>query len=78
MYGHCLHWVNVEEEVGPPRPPERSKSKTSSSMGKLLEGERNPNMELHAVERSRTEQTIITGGLLTHFYLLLSVCVLYL
>jgi hypothetical protein len=49
--------------VGPPRPPERSKYKTSSSssIGKLVEGERKPNMELHAIERSRTEQTVITG-----------------
>jgi hypothetical protein len=30
-------------------------------MGKLVEGEKKPNMELHAIERSRTEQTVITG-----------------
>ncbi len=30
-------------------------------MGKLVEGERKPNMELHVIERSRTEQTVITG-----------------
>jgi hypothetical protein len=29
--------------------------------GKLVKGERKPNMELHAIERSRTEQTDITG-----------------
>jgi hypothetical protein len=30
-------------------------------MWKLIEGERKLNMELHAIERSRTEQTVITG-----------------
>ncbi len=30
-------------------------------MGKLVEGERKPNLELHAIERSRIEQTVITG-----------------
>jgi hypothetical protein len=30
-------------------------------MWKLIEGVRKLNMELHAIERSRTEQTVITG-----------------
>jgi hypothetical protein len=30
-------------------------------MWKLVEGERLPYMELYAIERSRTEQTVITG-----------------
>lgn len=72
---YTSHTAFQEEEVGPPRPPERSKSAKAmlsnglsvggggGSGGKFSEREpRNPLLELHAVERSRTEQTIITDN----------------
>ena len=49
---HSSSYPDTQDLIGPPKPPERAKSKTPAKFS--LNGDHH---ELHAVERSRTEET---------------------